>query len=87
LFEVKLENGAILVGIELNKRTAKFPSKIGTANASVLPYTVLIEKGEAKSLAPKYNIALYYPLLTMSKFMTIATIPGAITTELGNAFK
>jgi len=87
LFEVKLANGATLVGIELNKRTAKFPSKIGTANASVLPYTVLIEKGEAKSLAPKYNIALYYPLLTMSKFMTIATIPGAITTELGNAFK
>jgi len=87
IFEVKLENGSTLVGIGLSKRTAKFPTKIGTANASVLPYTVLIEKGEAKSLAPKYNIALFYPLLTMSKFMTIATIPGAITTELGNAFK
>jgi uncharacterized protein (DUF302 family) len=86
LFELKLGD-ATLVGVEISKRTAKFPAKIGEGNAMVLPYTVLIEDGKAKSLAPKYNIALYYPMLTMSAFMTIATIPGAIVGDLENAFK
>ncbi len=87
LFEVKMENGTTLVGVKLSKRTSKFPLKIGSDNAALLPYTILIEKGEAKILAPKYNIALFYPLLTMSKFMKIATIPGAISSEIGNMFK
>ncbi len=87
LFELKLSDDATLVGVELGKRTSKFPAKIGEGNAMVLPYTVLIEKGQAKSLAPKYNIALYYPMLTMSTFMTIATIPGAIVSDLEHAFK
>jgi uncharacterized protein (DUF302 family) len=87
LFSLKLEGGAVLVGVDLDKRTAKFPTKIGTANAAVLPYAVLIEGGEAKALAPKFNIALYYPLLTMSQFMTIATVPGAIVKDLEKAFE
>lgn len=87
IFSLKLDGGAVLVGVDLNKRTAKFPAKIGVANAAVLPYTVLIEDGEAKTLAPKFNIALYYPLLTMSQFMTIATIPGAIVKDLEKAFE
>jgi len=86
LFELKLGK-ATLVGVELGKRTAKFPAKIGEGNAMILPYTVLIEDGKAKSLAGKYNIALYYPMLTMSTFMTIATVPGAIVGDLENAFK
>ncbi|MEA3419050.1 MAG: hypothetical protein U9Q90_06580 [Campylobacterota bacterium] len=87
IFELQLENGSILVGVKLGKRTAKFATKVGAANAGILPYTVLIENGEAKALAPKFNIALYYPLLTMSEFMTIATVPGAIIKDLENAFK
>ncbi len=87
LFSLKLEGGAVLVGVDLEKRTAKFPTKIGTSNAAVLPYAVLIEGGEAKTLAPKFNIALYYPLLTMSQFMTIATVPGAIVKDLEKAFE
>jgi hypothetical protein len=87
VFSLKLNNGSTLVGLKLSKGTAKFANKIGAANAGVLPYTVLIEKGTAKTLAPKYNIALYYPLLSMTQFMTISTIPGEIVSELEAVFK
>jgi len=87
VFSLKLNNGSTLVGIKLSKGTEKFANKIGSANAGVLPYTVLIEKGKAKALAPKYNIALYYPLLSMSQFMTISSIPGEIVSELEALFK
>ncbi len=87
LFELPLGENATLVGVELDGRTSKFATKIGAANGAILPYTVLIEDGKARSLAPKYNIALYYPLLEMTQFMTIATIPGAIVSDLENAFK
>jgi len=87
VFSLKLNNGSTLVGIKLSKGTEKFANKIGSANAGVLPYTVLIEKGKAKALAPKYNIALYYPLLSMTQFMTISTVPGEIVSELEAVFK
>ena len=87
VFSLKLNNGSTLVGLKLSKGTAKFANKIGAANAGVLPYTVLIEKGTAKTLAPKYNIALYYPLLSMTQFMTISTVPGEIVSELEAVFK
>jgi hypothetical protein len=35
----------------------------------------------------KYYIALSYPLLTMTEFTTIATVPGAISKELAKPFK
>jgi len=87
LFTVNLSNGSTLVGVKLSSSTSKFPAKIGSANASVLPYTVLIENGKAKALAPKYNIAIFYPLLSMSQFMTIATLPASIVSDLESAFK
>ena len=45
------------------------------------------ENGEAKVLAPKYNLALHYPLLSMTGFMTIATVPGAILKDCEKIFK
>ena len=87
VFELALDNGATLLGIKLDKRTTKFAKKIGSQNASVIPYTVLIEKGEAKVLAPKYNLALHYPLLSMTGFMTIATVPGAILKDCEKIFQ
>lgn len=87
LFELPLDNGATLLGVKLEKRTTKFAKKIGAQNAAVIPYTVLIENGEAKVLAPKYNLALHYPLLSMTGFMTIATVPGAILKDCENVFK
>jgi hypothetical protein len=87
VFELPLDNGATLLGVKLDKRTTKFAKKIGAKNASVIPYTVLIEDGEAKVLAPKYNLALHYPLLSMTGFMTIATVPGAILKDCKKIFK
>ncbi|MEA3434110.1 MAG: hypothetical protein U9R13_05965 [Campylobacterota bacterium] len=87
VFELTLDNGATLLGVKLDKRTTKFAKKIGANNASVIPYTVLIENGEAKVLAPKYNLALHYPLLSMTGFMTIATVPGAIIKDCKKVFQ
>ncbi len=87
VFELTLDNSATLLGIKLDKRTTKFAKKIGANNASVIPYTVLIENGEAKVLAPKYNLALHYPLLSMAGFMTIATVPGAILKDCKKIFQ
>ena len=87
VFEQKLENGATLIGVRLSKRTTKFVKKIGYQNAELLPYPVLIEDGKAKALAPKYYIAVMYPLLSMSEFMTIATVPGAIGKDLDKIFR
>lgn len=87
VYAFDLENGATLVGVKLSKRTGKFPKKIGTNNAGMLPYPLLIEKGEAKILDPKYYLALMYPQLTMEEFMTIATIPDAIVADCIKVFR
>lgn len=87
LFELKLPNGSTLIGVKLGKRTAKFPKRIGTNNAGMLPYPILIENGEAKILEPKYYLSLMYPQLTMEAFMTIATIPGAIIKDCTKVFR
>ena len=87
VFIQKLNNGSALVGVKLGKRTSKFISKIGTNNAALLPYPILIENGEAKILEPKYYISVMYPLLQMSEFMTIATVPGAIIKDTMNIFR
>jgi len=87
VFEQKLENGSILLGVKLSKRTSKFVKKIGYQNGELLPYPLLIEDGKAYALAPKYYIAVMYPLLSMSEFMTIATVPGAINKDLDKIFR
>lgn len=76
-----------LAFLELDKRTSGFVKKIGSQNSEILPYAVLIEGGQAKALNAKYYIALSYPLLTMTEFMGIATIPDAITKGLQKIFK
>lgn len=87
VFEQKLDNGSILIGVQLSKRTTKFVKKIGYKNSGLLPYPVLIENGEAKILEPQYYIAVMYPMLKMSKFMTIATVPGAIGKDIDKIFR
>jgi len=87
LFELKLSDKSTLVGYDLGKRTKKFVKKIGRANGAVLPYCIAIENGEATSLAPKYYLAISYPLLSMGEFMDISTVPGAITQDLEKPFK
>ncbi len=87
VFELEIGEGRTLIGYELGKKTSKFVKKIGYQNAGILPYTILIEDGKAKMLAPKYYIAISYPQLTMGEFMTIASVPGAIEKDLAKPFK
>lgn len=87
LYEIPLANGATLLGVELGRRTSKFVKKIGYQNGGLLPYPILIENSEAKILDPKYYIAIMYPQLKMSQFMTIATTPGAISKDIDKIFR
>ena len=87
VYTQELTNGSFVVGVKLGKRTSKFVKKIGYQNSGLLPYPVLIENGEAKIMAPQYYIAVMYPMLKMSKFMTIATVPGAITKDVDKIFR
>jgi hypothetical protein len=87
VFTQTLDNGATLIGIRLSKRTRKFTKRIGRNNAAMLPYPILIENGKAKILDPKYYISFMYPKLTMSEFMTIATIPDAMVKDCEKVFK
>ena len=87
IYELKLSETSTLLGYDLGKRTKKFVKKIGRANAAILPYSISIEKGKATSLEAKYYIALNYPLLSMTTFTTIATVPGAIAKDLQKPFK
>lgn len=87
VFQQTLENGSTLIGIKLGKRTSKFIKRIGRNNAAILPYPILIEDGKAKILDPKYYISFMYPLLTMSEFMTIATVPDAMIKDCEKIFK
>lgn len=84
---LELSNDRYLVFVDLEKRTNGFVKKIGTQNAGLLPWGVIIENNQAKALSAKYYIAITYPLLTMSEFMTIATVPGAIENDLKKVFK
>jgi uncharacterized protein (DUF302 family) len=87
LFTQHLENGSTLIGIQLSKRTNNFTKRIGRKNAGMLPYPILIENGKAKILDPKYYIAYMYPMLKMTEFMTIATVPDAMIKDCEKVFK
>ena len=87
VFQQKLPNGAVLFGMKFRKRTQKFPYRIGTNNSALLPYPVLIKDGKAYIMDPKYYISVMYPLLQMSEFMTIATVPDAIVKETQRVFR
>jgi len=82
VFDLKLTNDSYLVGLDLGRKVEKFVYKTGTDEAMLLPYLVLIEDGKAKMLAPKYYIALMNPQLSMTEFLKIANVPGAIEKEI-----
>lgn len=86
VFRLVLDKDRMLLGVPLSKKAESFVDKLGTQNAELLPYMVLIESGHAVAPDPKYYIALGYPGLTMSEFMGIATVPGTIERELRKLF-
>jgi Asp-tRNA(Asn)/Glu-tRNA(Gln) amidotransferase C subunit len=87
VFQQVISKDIILIGVKLGKRTKKFIGKIGTKNALLLPYPILLENGIAKILDPKYYISISYPMLKMSQFMKISTVPGAIKNDCQKLFK
>jgi len=86
-FIQKITNDKYLVGVNLSGKAGAFYNTIGDKNALLLPYPLLISGGKAKILSPKYYIALSYPLLKMSQFMDISSIPDAIEDECKKLFK
>jgi hypothetical protein len=87
IFSQKLSDETYLIGVALSKKTTKFIDTVGKDNALLLPYPILIEKGTAKILNPKYYIAISYPMLKMSNFMKIATVPSAIEKDCTTMFQ
>ncbi len=87
LFVLPLDEGRELIGMVFSRRTQKFIQKIGTKNAALLPFPILIEDDSAYILDPKYYISFMYPDLQMSQFMSIATIPDDIVQESTKIFR
>ena len=73
--------------LEIASNSNEFVKTIGYDNAELLPYPILIENNKAKILAPKYYIALMYPTLSMSQFMSISSIPGEIEKDCDKVFR
>lgn len=77
--DIKGDGTSLLYGVGLPDGIEKFNEKIETMNQSqLLPYTVLIEDGEANILHAKFYLALSFPRLTMTEFMKIMSVPGDI---------
>ena len=73
------DGSSVLYGVALPEEIEKFNETLGTMGQShLLPYTVLVENGEANILHAKYYLALSFPQLTMAEFMKIMSIPGDI---------
>ena len=78
------DGSAVLYGVALPVEIEKFNEKLETMGKShLLPYTVLIENGEANILHAKFYFALSFPQLTMGEFMKIMSVPG----DIKDAFK
>jgi len=78
------DGSSVLYGVALPMNIEKFNEKLETMGQShLLPYTVLIENGEANILHAKFYFALSFPQLTMTEFMKIMSVPG----DVKDAFK
>lgn len=88
VYTLDLGNGKVLAGVHLAGDAKTFPETLqGWDKANVLPYTVMIENGEAKIMAAKYYLALSYPQLGMGQFAKIMAVPGQIEDEFEGLFK
>ena len=99
IFKMELDEGRVLYGVNLGKRTMKFADKIGTKNAGLLPWMVLMENktiqvdgkdvviAQATAMRADYYIAISYPLLDLMGFATIMTVPGAVIKDLERYLK
>ena len=73
------DGSSVLYGVALPVEIEKFNETLETMGQShLLPYTVLVENGEANILHAKYYLALSFPQLSMGEFMKIMSVPGDI---------
>jgi hypothetical protein len=73
------DGSSVLYGVALPGELEKFNEKLETMGQShLLPYTVLIENGEANILHAKFYFALSFPQLSMTEFMKIMSVPGDV---------
>jgi hypothetical protein len=87
-YKLTLPNGSTLVGHKLKSSTNKFLNKItAERNANLLPYQSLIKDDMIVMLDPKYYLALSLPLLTMSDFMQISSVPREIEKGIEKAYQ
>lgn len=86
--DIKGDGSSMLCGVALPQEIEKFNVKLATMGQShLLPYTVLIENGEANILHAKYYLALSFPQLSMTEFMKIMSVPGNIEDAFKADFK
>jgi len=87
VYKLTLPNGSVLVGHKLKEETSKFLTTLSEEqNAQLLPYQSIVSKEDAQMLDPKYYLALSLPLLSMSQFMKISSIPDDIEDEITDAY-
>ena len=87
-FILTLPNGNTLVGHKLRQSTYAYLKKIKAENnAQLFPYHVMISKGKALMLAPKYYLALALPFLSMTDFLQIASAPEDIVKDIKQVYK
>ena len=87
-YTLPLPNGSLLVGHRLKQSTYEYLKNIKAENNALLfPYNVMISKGEAFMLAPKYYLALSLPLLSMTDFLQIASAPEVIGEDIKQVYK
>ena len=87
IYSQKVGKDSYIIGLNLNRSVESFVNKIGKENATLLPYPVMVQNGEAKILDPKYYIAISYPMLKMSQFMSISSVPDEIVENIKGIIK
>ncbi|MBN2162510.1 MAG: hypothetical protein JXR25_16345 [Pontiellaceae bacterium] len=86
--DIKGDGSSMLYGVGLPAEIELFNDKLGTMGRSqLLPYTVLIEGGEANILHAKFYLAVSFPNLSMGEFMKIRSVPGDIKDQFEAYFK
>nr|MBL0721528.1 hypothetical protein [Sulfurovaceae bacterium] len=84
---LNLPNGSTLIGHKMLQLSKKFLKIVNAEkNSQMLPYQSMVKDGKAVILDPKYYLPLSLPLLTMTDFMKIRTIPDHIAAEVKKDF-
>jgi uncharacterized protein (DUF302 family) len=82
VYKIKFRNKEVAVyGVGLLHKEdgePRFLPKIGVDNVAGMPYEIILQGKKATILHGKYRLALYWPDLSMGKFMKIMSTPGEI---------